>query len=134
MNELNEFHNAIFSLIKDCREYFHINYSIYVHKWETDITCQINKNINVKYIGSRIYEEGEIIDNAPYDYDREFFKISFKVNYTEFSGYVCWCTWGEQTLSDLDYYEGILTEREAKEDIWTLSNEVRVEFMKIFYL
>ena len=90
MNQLNEFHNVIFSLIKDCREYFHINYSIYVHKWETDITCQINKNINVKYIGSRSYEEGELIgESATYDFDREFFKISFKVSSTEFSGYVC---------------------------------------------
>ena len=124
------------SLIKDCREYLDIYYQnkVYQRQSGTHLSCPIKKNINVKYIGSRSYEEGEIPDNAPYDYHRDFFKISFKVGSTEFSGYVCWCEWGETTISDLDYYEGILTEQEVKEDIWTLSNEVRIEFMKLVYL
>ena len=84
----DEFKKHLTTLLENSRKYLEKNHesvydasikSVTWHEGQADINCPVHKKINVKYIGSRCYEDGELVgEPACYDYHREFFLISFE--------------------------------------------------------
>ena len=137
----DEFEKCLKILLEDSQKYLEKNYeSLYsIYEEPADINCQVHKEINVKYIGSRYYKDGELIELNPDEYHREFFLISFGKNFKKNFGNNHFERSFYATLCDhvidgsIDYWDNHLANPLVDtEDDWSIDNETKQEFIKIF--
>ena len=57
----DEFEKYLKTLLESCQEYLKKNLKDFYYEGIADINCPLHKKINVKYIGSRYYEDGEVV-------------------------------------------------------------------------
>ncbi len=128
----DEFEKHLRTLLESCQEYLKKNLKDFYYEGIADINCPVHKKINVKYIGSRCYEDGELIgEPAPYDYHRKFYLISFK-NKDDLSSFnATWSNWDMN--GDIDYWDSHLADPNFDtEDDWSINDDIKLEFIKLF--
>ena len=131
---IDEFEKHLRTLLESCQEYLEKNHeeSVFMHQGPADINCPVHKKINVKYIGSRYYEDGELLgEPACNDYHRKFFLISFK-NKDDLSSFNA--TWSDWDMNGaIDYWAFHLADPNFDtEDDWSINDDIKLEFIKLF--
>ena len=129
----DKFEHYLRILLKNSQEYLEKNLKDFNYgTQEEDINCPVHKKINVKYLGSRFYIDGELIgEPAPSDYHRKFYLISFESKYGLHSFNATWC---DHTLfGAIDYWETHLANPTVDiNDDWSINRETKQEFIKLF--
>ena len=127
----DEFKKHLRILLESCQEYLKKNLKDFYYEGKADINCPVHNKINVKYIGSRFYKDGELIgETAPYDYHRKFFLISFKSKDGLSSFNATWSDWDMN--GDIGYWDSHLADPNFDtEDDWSIPSETKQQFIKL---